>query len=100
MKQKSSALIFQSSAFKWIAVATAAILLMPLIAMQITTEIAWGSTDFIVMGSLIVGLSSLFVLVARKLPIKQGLLAGAMFVAVFLYIWAELAVGLFTNLGS
>lgn len=100
MKQKSSALIFQISVFKWIALATGAILLVPLIAMQITNDVAWDRTDFIVMGSLLFGISGLFVLVARKLPSKRRLFVGAMFVAVFLYIWAELAVGVFTNLGS
>jgi len=100
VSQKSSALIFKNSVFKWIALATGAILLIPLIAMQITSEVAWNTTDFIVMGSLLFGMSSLFVLAARKLPSKHRLFAGGMFIAVFLYIWAELAVGVFTNLGS
>ena len=100
MKQKSNALIFQNRVFVWIALATGAVLLIPLIAMQITTGVSWNSTDFVVMGSLLFGMSSLFVLAARKLPSKHRLFVGGIFVAVFLYVWAELAVGVFTNLGS
>ena len=100
MEQKTSGLIFQNSVFKWIALATGALLLIPLIAMQITNEVDWTSIDFIVMGVLIFGMASLFVLVARKLPTKRRFLIGGMFFVAFLYIWAELAVGVFTNLGS
>ena len=100
MNQKTSNLISQNSIFIWIAVATAAILLIPLIAMQFTTEVGWDETDFIVMGMLIFGISSLFVLVARKVPRKRRLLVGGIFFMAFLYIWVELAVGVFTNLGS
>ena len=100
MKPKTGSLIYHNSVFKWIALATGALLLIPFIAMQITNEVAWDETDFIVMGSLIFGMSSLFVLVARKLPSKRRVVIGGTFVVVFLYIWAELAVGIFTNLGS
>jgi len=100
VEQNTGGLIFQNRVFKWIALATGALLLVPFIAMQITNEVAWDSTDFIVMGSLIFGMSSLFVCVARKLPSKHRLFIGGTFFAVFLYIWAELAVGVFTNLGS
>lgn len=100
MKQKLSTLKCQNSVFEWIALATGAILLIPSIAMQITTEVAWDSTDFIVMGSLLFGMSSLCVLAARKLPIKHRLFVGGMFVAAFSPIWADLAVGVFTNLGG
>ena len=100
MAQNHTALIFHNRVFIWIALVTGAVLLIPLIAMQVTSEVDWESTDFIVMGSLIFSMSSLFVLVARKLPDKRRLYVGAVFVAVFLYVWAELAVGVFTNLGS
>ena len=100
MKQESIGLMFQNSVFVWIALATGAILLIPLIAMQFTTEVNWDEKDFIVMGSLLFGMASLFVLAARMVSRKQRLFVGGMCVAVFLYIWAELAVGVFTNLGS
>ena len=100
MSQKASDLMLQNSVFIWIALATGAILLIPFIAMQFTTEVSWDQTDFIVMGSLLFGTSSLFVLVARRAPRKKRMLIGGIFIAAFLYLWAELAVGIFTNLGS
>lgn len=100
VEQKHDSLIFQNRVFIWIALATGAVLLIPLLAMQITPEVDWDSTDFIVMGSLLFGTASLFVLAARKVPGKRRLFLGVMFIAVFLYAWAELAVGVFTNLGN
>ncbi|NNF39727.1 MAG: hypothetical protein HKN64_00010 [Woeseiaceae bacterium] len=92
--------MFRNSVFIWIALATGAVLLIPLIAMQFTTEVNWDRSDFIVMGSLLFGTASLFVLVGRRVPRKRRALIGSLFIAAFLYIWAELAVGIFTNLGS
>jgi len=81
--------------FVWIALATGAILLIPLIAMQFTTEVNWDETDFVVMGSLLFGIASVFVLAARRVPLKHRVLLGGLFIAAFLYLWAELAVGVF-----
>lgn len=100
MKQIANNLMLKNSVFVWIALATAAVLLIPFVAMQFTTEVKWDETDFIVMGSLLFGSASLFVLVARRAPRKHRLIIGGIFIAAFLYLWAELAVGLFTNLGS
>ena len=100
MKQRRNDVVFQNSIFGWIALATVLILLIPFVAMQFTPDVRWDATDFIIMGSLLFGTGSLFVLVARRLSRKRRLLVGILFLAVFLYIWAELAVGVFTNLGS
>lgn len=100
MRQKANDLMLQNSVFIWIALATGAVLLIPFIAMQFTTDVKWDETDFLVMGSLLFGITSLFVLAARRAPRKHRLLIGGMFIAAFLYLWAELAVGVFTNLGS
>jgi hypothetical protein len=100
MKRESNTLIFQSNVFIWIAVATGALLLIPLIAMQFTSEVNWKLADFIAMGALLFGMAGLFVLVARRLQRRHRLLAGVVFVAAFVYIWAELAVGVFTTFGS
>ena len=100
MGEKVNDLILKNRVFAWIALATAAVLLIPLVAMQFTNEVNWDQTDFIVMGALLFGTASLFVLAARRVPRKRRLLIGSVFVAVFLYLWAELAVGIFTNWGS
>jgi pyruvate dehydrogenase complex dehydrogenase (E1) component len=100
MKRKTGALHYQKSVFVWIALATVAVLLIPLVAMQFTTDVSWEAADFVVMGFLLFGTASLFVLAGRKLARKQRLILGGILVAVFLYAWAELAVGLLTDLGS
>ena len=100
MKQRISDVIFQNSIFGWIALATVAILLIPLVAMQFTHDVRWDATDFLIMGALLFNTGSLFVLAARRVPRERRLLIGMLFLAAFLYIWAELAVGVFTNLGS
>ena len=90
--------MFQNSVFIWIALGTGAVLLVPLIAMQLTTEVKWDATDFIVMGSLLFGIASLYVLVARMASRKHRWLIGAVFITAFLFLWVELAVGVFTSL--
>jgi hypothetical protein len=100
MKHETNQVVFQNSIFIWIALATMAVLLVPLIAMQFTDEVRWGAVDFAVMGSMLFGMASLFVLVARKIPRHRRMLVGMVFLAVFAYLWAELAVGIFTSSGS
>jgi hypothetical protein len=100
MRQKINDLVLRNSVFIWIALATVAVLLIPFFAMQFTNEVSWTQTDFVVMGSLLFGIASLFVLVARKAPRRHHKLIGVIFLSVFVFIWAELAVGVFTNFGS
>lgn len=78
---------------------TGAILLVPLAAMQFTDEVRWTPSDFIIMGALIfiTGLSLDFVM--RKAD-KYRLALATVIIVLFLWVWAELAVGIFTNLGS
>ncbi len=90
----------RNAIFGWIALATGLLLLVPLVAMQFTTEVNWGLLDFVVMGSVLFGGGSLFVLAARKAPRRYWFAIGVVFAAAFLYGWAELAVGVFTDLGS
>jgi hypothetical protein len=100
MQQKIDDVIHHNRIFLWIALATAGVLLIPLIAMQFSSEVNWDETDFIVMGILVFGFASLFVLAARRTGRKHRLLIGCIFAAAFLYVWAELAVGIFTSIGS
>ncbi|MBI4136745.1 hypothetical protein HY469_01665 [Candidatus Roizmanbacteria bacterium] len=90
----------QNNVFLWIAVVTGLILSIPIIAMQLSSEWDWGLPDFIIIGTLIFGMGSIFVLVARKIDKKYRLVTGIAFLLALLYMWAELAVGIFTNLGS
>jgi hypothetical protein len=49
-----------------VALATGCILLLPLVAMQITHEVAWGLADFAVAGALLGGTGLLFELAVRN----------------------------------
>jgi hypothetical protein len=87
--------------FAWIAIATGVVLLVPLVSMQFTNEVKWQLEDFIVMGGLLFTGASLFVLIARRLRQPwQRAIAAIICVIVLLYIWAELAVGIFANIGN
>ena len=68
--------------------------------MQTTEAVAWGVLDFAVMGILIFVTGSLFVPICRRMSGGKKYLAGGMVLLTFLFIWAELAVGVFTRLGS
>lgn len=100
MKSKNTDIIKQNKVFLWIAAATGLILSIPLLAMQFTSEVNWDSTDFIIMGTLLFGMGSLFVVVARLTKRKYRAFIAIGFILAVLYIWAELAVGIFTNWGS
>lgn len=92
--------LYQRSAFLWAAGVTAALLLIPLLAMQFTSEVNWTLADFVAMGVLLFAAGSVFVLVARRIQRKHRILLGVVLSLVFLAVWVELAVGVFTNLGS
>jgi len=72
------------------------LLLVPLIAMQFTNDVDWKLTDFVIMGTLLLGtgLTCEFVLRKVKKIEYRLLICGAVLVA-FLLVWAELAVGIF-----
>jgi hypothetical protein len=59
----------------------------------------WTAGDFLAMGLLLLGSGFAFVLAARKWP-RQRVVIGIVVALAFLYLWAELAVGVFTDWGS
>lgn len=72
------------------------LLLVPLVAMQFTTEVNWGVSDFIVVGVLLAGIGVAYQLIATGLRGNSRQAAfGILLAAVILLIWIELAVGIF-----
>ena len=101
MKTQEKDIFEKNRIFAWIALAVGLILLAPLAAMQFTDEVVWTLLDFMSAGALLFGTGSLFVLAARKTRSRRARLAiGFVLAAGLLYLWAELAVGIFTNWGS
>lgn len=83
-----------------VAMATVALLLVPLVAMQFTSEVDWSPGDFLVMGVLLFSVGTVFVLPARKLDRRYRPLVALVCLGALLWVWAELAVGVFTDWGS
>ncbi len=80
---------------------TAAILTIPLVAMQFTNEVNWTGSDFIAAGILLAFSGLVLTFALRKVrTAKSRLIAIGLVGLGFLYCWAEMAVGIFTNLGS
>ncbi|QZD96382.1 hypothetical protein [Qipengyuania gelatinilytica] len=74
----------------------ALVLLLPAIAMQVTADVNWGPGDFAMMGGLLalVGIGIEMALRAT-LGTRARMIAIGAILALFLLVWAELAVGLF-----
>jgi len=73
-----------------------AVLLIPLVSMQFTDEVDWGLGDFFVGGVLLYAIGGVVLWVLRRFHESDyRWFFVIMAVAVFLLIWAELAVGIF-----
>lgn len=94
MDSKTTGLIMQNKIFLWIAAATGLILLIPLVAMQFTSEVDWQVNDFMIMGILLFGMGFMFVHIARVAPRKYRTLIAIACVIALLLIWVHLAVGI------
>jgi len=80
------------------AVAALILLLLPLLAMQVTDEVAWDLADFVVAGALLFGTGLTFELVARKMDsIAYRAAVGIAVVTALLLVWMNLAVGIIGN---
>ena len=72
------------------------LLLIPLIAMQLTNEVNWSFFDFIIMGALLTITGLLIGIILQKVEnSKNRLILIVTIVMIFFLIWAELAVELF-----
>ncbi len=84
-----------------VAFATAFILLLPLLAMQITDEVVWDLADFVIAGALIFGTGLTYVLAARKAGnIAYRAAVGVALAAAFILVWMNLAVGVIGTSGD
>ena len=84
-----------------VALATAVILMVPLVAMQFTDEVAWGPGDFIVMGAVLFGTGLSYELVAGRsgnITYRAGV--GLGLATAFLLVWLNLAVGVIGSSGN
>jgi hypothetical protein len=74
----------------------ALLLLIPLIAMQLTNEVNWLFFDFIIMGGMLTITGLLIGIILKKVNNSKNRLILIVTVVMMLFlIWAELAVGLF-----
>lgn len=82
---------------------TAMILLVPLVSMQLTGEVAWTGVDFAVAAVLLAGAGFTCIRAARRAARlrrwQQVATVGAL-ALVFAAVWVELAVGVFFSFGS
>ena len=72
------------------------LLLIPMLAMQLTDEVNWSFFDFIIMGALLTITGLLIGIILKK--VKSYIYKKVLIVTIlltFLLIWAEFAVGLF-----
>lgn len=78
-----------------VALATAVLLPVSLVAMQFSDEVNWTSMDFAVAGFLLSGSGMAYVLVARSTTVFAGRAAACIAVmAALMLIWMNLAVGI------
>ncbi|MEL0318398.1 MAG: hypothetical protein VW979_05025 [Flavobacteriaceae bacterium] len=72
------------------------LLLIPLTAMQFSSEVNWSLFDFVIMGFLLLALGfGIRFIRNKKSVLKYPLLMIIAVVVLFFIIWAELAVGIF-----
>lgn len=86
-----------------VGLATAMILLAPLLAMQFTHQVAWTGGDFGAAALLLAGAGLACLRTARRVahwrPWQRRAAVGALALA-FAALWVELAVGVFFGVGS
>jgi len=81
-----------------IALVTAAILMIPFVAMRYTDEVIWTLGDFIFMGTLLFGTGLVFDLIARRSKsTTYKWAAGIAAIATILLVWVNAAVGIIGN---
>ena len=73
----------------------AVLMLVPLIAMQFTSEVAWDLADFVFLGTLLLGVGGAYEFLVRKTGnIAYRVAVGLTLVGIFLLVWLNAAVGI------
>ena len=73
----------------------ALILLVPLVAMQFTSEVSWNAADFIAAGGLLFTAAAGHALASRYVHTRrQRIMVSLVVLLALLIVWAELAVGI------
>jgi hypothetical protein len=78
-----------------IVLATAVILIVPLLSMQFTDDVNWDISDFVTAGVLLISAGMILELVTARVNTKYRAAIGIAIAAVVGLAWVELAVGLF-----
>lgn len=72
------------------------LLVIPLVAMQFTTEVNWTSSDFAIGGAILFTTAFCIDIVLRKVKtFKSRLILVLITLAILILVWAEMAVGIF-----
>tara|TARA_B100001079_G_scaffold191975_1_gene165825 strand:+ start:56 stop:328 length:273 start_codon:yes stop_codon:yes gene_type:complete len=72
------------------------LLIIPLIAMQLTDEVEWSLFDFIIMGTLLLITGLMGEKISKKVKkYKHRVILYIVVIIIFFLIWAELSVGIF-----
>jgi hypothetical protein len=84
-----------------VVLATAFVLLVPVVAMQFTDEVAWSPADFIVAGALLLGTGLAYVLAsAKRGNVSHRAGVGVALAAAFVLVWMVGAVGVIGEEGD
>lgn len=76
--------------------AVASLLLIPLVATNISNQVNWDVQDFVIAAILLCGTALIIELILRQVRSKQNrIVLVAILLVTLLIIWAELAVGIF-----
>lgn len=77
------------------------LLAVPLVSMQFSDEVNWTLADFIIAGGVLLSAGLIYELAVKKVRNRYHRLYVAIVLLLGLvWVWGELAVGLFTNWGS
>ena len=95
VRENGTVVVMQSRSIIRVALATAFLLLLPLVAMQFTDEVVWDLADFAVAGVLLFGAGLTYQLISRKAgSIAYRVAVGLAVATALLLVWINLAVGI------